>query len=352
MHRRVPGGRALLLAAGLAAATGACAAGEPDVPAALRTPAPASAKALGAATLAVVRAGDRLVAAGERGTVLLSDDGGASWRQAQVPVQVSLTALHFVDARTGWAAGHLGTILKTDDGGEHWQLQLDGVRAAERIAEALVQGDERARKLARQIAEEGPDKPFFDIEFLDAQRGFAVGAYNLAFTTADGGRTWTPLTPRLPNPRSLHLYAVRAQQGRLFIAGEQGLLLRSDDGGASFVALASPYKGSFFGLLAAKSGTLIAYGLRGRVFRSTDLGASWQPVEAGVPVSISAATEVEPGVLALLTQTGELLKSRDDGLSFSRGGPGAAVPAAGLAAAADGRIVVASLRGMRRIAAP
>ena len=56
----------------------------------------------------------------------------------------------------------------------------------------------------------------------------------------------------------------------VLLAGEQGLLLKSGDGGASFGALASPYKGSFFGLLAARTGTLVAYGLRGNAFRSAD----------------------------------------------------------------------------------
>ena len=39
----------------------------------------------------VVTAGNRLVAMGERGLVVLSDDGGRQWRQAQVPVSVTLT---------------------------------------------------------------------------------------------------------------------------------------------------------------------------------------------------------------------------------------------------------------------
>src|SRR4051794_13611808 len=91
-----------LLWAGLAGAQPAAA----TAPAVLSEPAVQSAKALGAATLAVTRAGPRLVAVGERGTVLLSDDAGASWRQAPVPVQVTLTTVRFIDERTGWAAGH------------------------------------------------------------------------------------------------------------------------------------------------------------------------------------------------------------------------------------------------------
>ncbi len=54
---------------------------------------------------------------GERGIVLLSDDAGVSWRQAKVPVSVSLTAVQFVDAEQGWAVGHLGVVLHTQDGG-------------------------------------------------------------------------------------------------------------------------------------------------------------------------------------------------------------------------------------------
>jgi photosystem II stability/assembly factor-like uncharacterized protein len=296
--------------------------------------------------LAVTRAGPRLVAVGERGTVLLSDDGAKSWRQASVPVQVTLTAVRFVDARVGWAAGHLGVILKSEDGGETWSKQLDGVQAAKLVA---ASGDERARR----FADEGPDKPFFDLDFIDAQHGFAVGAYNLAFATIDGGRHWTPMLSRLPNPKSLHLYGVRAVGGHVYIAGEQGLLMASDDGGERFAALPSGYKGSYFGLLAARSGALIAYGLRGNAWRSADQGASWTRLDTGLQSSISAALELEGGELALLSQTGELLRSRDDGRSFAKSAPsGGPLPAAGVAATPDGALVIASLRGMRRQPSP
>jgi photosystem II stability/assembly factor-like uncharacterized protein len=312
-----------------------------------------SPKALLAATLAVTRAGHRLVAVGERGTVLWSDDAGKSWQQAKVPVQVTLTAVRFVNERTGWAVGHLGVILKSEDAGQNWALQLDGVQAAQAVATAArTSSDERVQRNAQRFAEEGPDKPFFDIDFSDAQHGFAVGAYNLAFVTSDGGKTWLPSLDRLPNPKNFHLYGVRHLADSVFIVGEQGLLLKSTDAGATFTALASPYKGSFFGLLAAHSGSLIAYGLRGHALRSTDHGAHWDEVATGVPVSISAALELDAGALALLSQTGELLLSHDDGRSFTKIAPlGGPLPAAG-AVAVDGQLVLASLRGLRRQSAP
>jgi len=336
---------AWLLAAAVSA-QGAAAPLPTTPPAALVEPALHSPKALNAAMLAVTHAGPRLVAVGERGTVLLSDDGAKRWRQASVPVQVTLTAVRFIDERRGWAVGHLGVILKSEDGGESWVKQLDGVQAAKLVAAG---GDERTKR----FAEEGPDKPFFDVDFIDAQHGFAVGAYNLAFATVDGGQHWTPMLSRLPNPKSLHLYGVRASGGHVYIAGEQGLLMASGDGGESFSALPVAYKGSYFGLLAARSGALIAYGLRGNAWRSADQGASWTRLDTGLQTSISAALELDGGELALLAQTGELLRSRDEGRSFTKTAPsGGPLPAAGLAAADGGALVIASLRGMRRQPAP
>jgi photosystem II stability/assembly factor-like uncharacterized protein len=335
-----------VVAAGLLLAGPAAAA----PPAALTEPALVTPKALGAATLAVARAGDRLVAVGERGTVLWSDDGGVRWQQARVPVQAALTAVRFVDQRTGWAVGHLGVILKTEDGGQTWVRQFDGVQAAAALL-AAAGNDERARRQAERMVEEGPDKPFFDIEVIDTRRAVAVGAYGLAFTTRDGGAHWAPLPAASANPRGLHLYGVRVLGSQWFIAGEQGLLLRSPDDGTSFAALPSPYKGSFFGLLATRSGALVAHGLRGNAWRSADAGASWGKLAVGTATTLQAAVETGAGELVLLGQTGEIFTSRDDGRSFAPPlAPAGPLPAAGLALAPDGAWVIASLRGTRRAA--
>jgi photosystem II stability/assembly factor-like uncharacterized protein len=323
------------------------------VPAVLSQAALITPKALGAATLAVARAGDRLVAVGERGTVLLSDDHGASWRQAQVPVQATLTAVCFADARSGWAAGHLGVILRSDDGGATWHKQLDGVQAAELVKQAAQRaGDAGALAQAERLVEEGADKPFFDLEFIDAQRGFAVGAYNLMFATIDGGKSWAALGPRLPNPKNLHLYGVRARGRTLVIAGEQGLLLRSTDGGASFSALASPYKGSFFGLLQTRGGALVAYGLRGTAYRSGDEGQHWDKLDTGLPMAIGAGMALPDGGFVLVSQAGDALRGAENGPALKRIPAREPVPVSGAALAADGGLVLASLRGMRRVELP
>ncbi len=223
-----------------------------------------------AAFQAVAAAGGRLVAVGERGVIALSDDKGASWRQAKVPVSVALTAVTFPTPTLGWAVGHYGVVLHSRDGGESWVKQLDGVAAARIVTDSLPK-DGSSHRIG-QLVEEGPDKPFLDLFFPTAETGFIVGAFGLALRTDDGGKSWSSLTLDLPNPDGLHLYAIRAGADALYIAGEQGLLLRSDDDGRGFRRLSTPYRGSWFTAAVDASGALVLGGLRGNAFRSTDRG--------------------------------------------------------------------------------
>jgi photosystem II stability/assembly factor-like uncharacterized protein len=342
-----------LLAAALLRPALAATAGEPATAPSLpvlNQPAIQSPKARNAAMLAVARAGQRLVAVGERGIVLLSDDNGVHWRQAATPVQVSLVAVQFATPERGWATGHLGVVLHTEDAGLTWRKQFDGVQAAASMVRAAATPE--ARRNAAQMQADGPDKPLLDLHFTDARNGFVLGAYNLLFRTTDGGATWQPWQEHVPNPKNLHLYAMRAAGNALYLAGEQGTLLRSVDGGATFEALATPYKGSYFGLLAAPGGELVAYGLRGNAWWSGDQGRSWRQVDTGLQQALTAGIVLADGSLALLSQGGDVLQSRDGGRTFVRQPNPQPLPAAALAQAPDGALVVAGLRGVQRLPSP
>lgn len=238
--------------------------------------------------LAAARAGDRVVAAGERGKVFLSDDQGRTWRQAKTPTQSTLTAVYFRDAQHGWAVGHDAVILRTVDGGETWEQT--------------------------HFAPE-EQKPLLDVWFAGADKGYAVGAYGSFYESTDAGASWHP-GKVLEGDRHLNALA-QAADGKLFLAGEGGTLLRSPDGGRTWEPLASPYKGSFFGIRGAKDGSVLAFGLRGKVFRSADSGATWQPVDTGTQASLMGGSVLDDGSIVLVGQDGAILFSRDNGRSFA-----------------------------------
>jgi photosystem II stability/assembly factor-like uncharacterized protein len=322
----------------------------PPTPAAMERQALSSVKAKASTLLAVTRAGKRLVVAGERGIILTSDDNGGSWQQSQVPTSVNLTALRFIDERRGWAIGHMGVILHTEDGGSSWHKQLDGEEAARLAVEAVSDSeDTREVKLANFLVSDGPDKPFFDI-WMDKQgRGFVIGAFNLIFRTEDGGKHWQYWSPRVKNTFGLHLYGITRHGDDFIIAGEQGILLRSQDGGAHFTPLETPYEGSWFGILASRQGTLLVYGLRGNAYVSADGGETWQFSDTGSQAGFSAAIELADGRIVLANQAGQLFASADGGRNFQPLGGLPGMPFAALTQADSGELILASLRGLGRV---
>ncbi len=260
----------------------------------------------------------RLVCVGERGVVVLSDDGGATWRQAaSVPTSITLTAITVAPTGDIFAVGHGGVILKSADRGERWRMVVDGRGlAAEAVASARASQAQggvesgRAQQDAEQLLRDGPDKPLMAIAFQDARRGIVVGAYNMAFVTEDGGATWRSAMNRLDNPKALHLYAVAIQGSTWMIAGEQGTLLRSLDGGQTFARLNSPYAGSWFALTSGGAGKWYLAGLRGHVHFSEDDGQTWAEIEGGPPSSFVAATFEADGHVLLANQSGLLFSAQ------------------------------------------
>ncbi len=303
-----------------------------------------------ASMLGLAQAGTRVVAVGERGTVLLSDDAGTSWRQAaSVPVSATLTAVQFANDRTGWAVGHYGVVLKSEDGGEHWSRQLDGNAVAKLVLQdAEASGNAKAVAEAQRMVQEGSDKPLLVLQFQNERKGLVAGAFNLLLGTDDGGKSWHALSSRLDNPQAAHLYALHREGSELLLAGEQGLLLHSTDAGQHFARITTPYAGSFFGATIDASGAWLIAGLRGNVLRSTDSGKSWATLTNPVPVSVTSMLRDKQGVW-LANQAGQLLTPNADASALKLASTTPSQQPASMLRLADGSLLIAGWNGITRV---
>lgn len=261
------------------------------------------------------RYGNRVVAVGDRGYILVSDDNGESWRRAKAPAAPLLAAVTFVDAKHGWAVGHDAVILATTDGGETW---------------------------TKQFSAESEQRPLLDVVFLDTMKGFAVGAYGAFYETTDGGKTWNArqLLPPPPAPargkapaassgrgaiteeqtdEDRHLNAiVKLADGKLLVVGEAGRMARSDDAGKTWSRVDAPYKGSFFGALQAQDGSVLVFGLRGRIYRTDASLKGWKQIENASVATLMGGSLLPDGSLVIAGAAGTVLVSRDNGQTFSR----------------------------------
>lgn len=254
-------------------------------------PARQSANATVAPMLAAARTGsNRIVAVGDYGVVLVSDDGRV-FRQAQtVPVRSLLTTVQFVDARRGYAAGYDGVVLATEDAGETWRL----LRATP-----------------------GEDQPILSLHFTSLQHGIVVGMHGWIAETRDGGVTWAERKVGEDEMTDRHLlYVFASRRGTLLIAGEGGAIFRSTDKGASWQPVHTGAQGSFWHGIALADGTLLACGMRGHLYRSGDDGRTWQRLETYTTQSLTGMAQLVDGRVVVVGLGGTTLESRNGGKSF------------------------------------
>ena len=264
--------------------------------------------------------GERALAVGERGHILLSTDSGKNWRQTIAPTRRTLTGVFLIDDQVAWAIGHQSVILKSGDGGETW---------------------------AKANAEIDPETAYLDILFLDAKTGFIVGSYGKFLSTSDGGKTWTE-AKQDDDPHFSHIIA--APDGGLWLTGEFGTVRRSGDRARRWEPLATPYEGTFFGALPLAKGGAVVFGLRGNIFRSED-GKAWKQVESPTQSLLHGGLALADGRLVLTAGAGQLLVSADEGRSFRLATIAAdeTATATSLWQAADGGVLLTSDKGVHRL---
>lgn len=274
-----------------------------------------------------VIANGNVVVVGERGHILVSGDAGATWEQAAVPTRTTITGVYFRDSHTGFAVSYYQEILRTEDGGKSWKI---------------VHGKTE------------DERPLLDIWFKDANVGFAIGAYGLFLMTEDGGETWRAERLNVTNAfaqeqgisdedsalmgafglddeeaenfeieEEAYIEDVCLNQisqsatGQIFIAGEMGTIYRSNDNGQTWTSLASPYNGSFLGLLALDKNSLLFFGLRGNLFRTDDGGDTWQTIKTGTTSTLIGGTRLDDGRIIITGLAGTVLVSLDGGNTFT-----------------------------------
>lgn len=225
--------------------------------------------------LGVAKAGDRLVAVGNAGTVLLSDDRGQNWRMAKTPTDELLTSVIFPTPREGWAVGQDEMVLHTADAGETWMQQHFTANA---------------------------DQTMFTIVSLGSSHLFASGAYNLTLETEDGATWKEGKIDNLDDDYHLNCAVVRGND--IMVTGESGhAFVRY---GGAWTAMKLPYDGSQFACLVGADGSFYSFGLRGSAFKALPGSVSWTKLDLETQASIFGAAWMADGRAALVGSAGSV----------------------------------------------
>jgi len=242
--------------------------------------------------LSAAHAGNRIVAVGEFGNIVYSDDDGKTWTQAEtVPTQATLTAVTFITDKLGYAVGHDAIVLRTRDAGVTWE---------------------------RAFYDPESETPFMTVLFESKQHGFAMGAFSKFVETKDGGETWKERSLSEGLLDDYHLNdAFETTNGTIFVAAEFGVVYRSTDDGATFERIQTPYEGSFWGGLALDDGSVMVFGMRGNAYRTRDNGETWQKIDTGTDKSIAGGVQLDKNDVVLTGLQGYVGYSTDGGEHFT-----------------------------------
>ncbi|MCC7019757.1 MAG: hypothetical protein IT332_08380 [Ardenticatenales bacterium] len=180
---------------------------------------------------------------GRAGQILRTTDGGRSWSAQRGGTGAAILNVFALDAQTAFAVTRDSEILVTTDGGAKWTRRTSGgdeglfdsfwfdaqTGIAAGSAGLIMKSTDAGRKWRR--IHTGSDQRFYAVTFTDARRGYTLG--NDVRVTDDGGETWR-LQVR-PDKTMADIAFAPGQPNMGWIIGDEGLILRTTDGGQRWV---------------------------------------------------------------------------------------------------------------------
>ena len=261
----------------------------------------------------LARSGERIVAVGEQGRVLLADKPEGPWHEAKVNPQrgSTLTQVKFIGGKSLLAVGHDGWIIRSDDNGDSWKEMAFTAPPPEAPP---APGTEGAPALPDMSGGQ-PANPLMGVAGPYDGKLYAFGGFGEFLVSTDDAKTWTHVADAAIGDKHVNAMA-QAADGSLVVVGERGLLARSTDKGVTWKALPQVYNGSFFGALVLPSKNLVIFGMRGNIFMSADNGNSWKKSAVPENISLFGGAVDDSGAVVLVGEGDTVLRSTDGGASF------------------------------------
>jgi photosystem II stability/assembly factor-like uncharacterized protein len=152
---------------------------------------------------------------------------------------------------------------------------------------------------------------------------YAVGSKASLLISTDKGKSWTIDTVHERNGDPLFqdrdLYSIRfAPDGKSgWIVGEDGLILKSDDGGKSWATQDSGNPNSLFKIAVIDDQNAVAVGDNGAIVHTTDGGAHWQTIKCPKDVTLFDVFFTDPKNGWSVGEFSSIFKTTDGGQTWT-----------------------------------
>ncbi len=148
------------------------------------------------------------------GGVVSTSDSGESWQlhKGVNQVEIGTSGIYFLDEQRGWIAGWRGKERGISSGVQFVKYLTDGM---------VAHTTDGGQTWTRVDADTG--KFLWDVTFIDAQEGWAVGSSGQTMHTTDGGLTWS----QEPSATTSTLRSITfSDPNTAWAVGENGTILK------------------------------------------------------------------------------------------------------------------------------
>ncbi|HLX13018.1 MAG TPA: T9SS type A sorting domain-containing protein [Bacteroidota bacterium] len=218
--------------------------------------------------------------------VLLSTDGGTTWKDRNSGLAGTTVEAMMVNGSTVYATTKTAGLFSTTDNGTTWTLLNMNVTGNDALANALA---------------------------IHSGKFFAPTSNGMT-TSTDGGTTWVPSSPGF-TPQAFFAY------GSKVLAGNFSGVSISTDNGTSWTASNTGLPGSAntngFGVHGSN---LFVFLYSQGIYVSTDSGATWTSANTGLSSSRVRSFTTLGSMIFVATDGGGIYKSTDDGANWQASG--------------------------------
>jgi photosystem II stability/assembly factor-like uncharacterized protein len=180
--------------------------------------------------------------AGQGGRIIKTIDSGTSWTICPSGTNWDLYSLCFTDQNTGYVSGGNGTILKTTNAGSSWVPTNTGTAY-----------------------------DYNSIIFPTNNIGYAFSYFDILSKTTNAGLTWNSFS--LTGINAHNFYFTSADTG--YICGNSGKLIKTLDGGNSFINLNSGTTEDLYSIYFVNKYIGFLGGNNGVILKTIDGGNIW-----------------------------------------------------------------------------
>ncbi|HWP81242.1 MAG TPA: FG-GAP-like repeat-containing protein [Bacteroidota bacterium] len=156
----------------------------------------------------------------------------------------------------------------------------------------------------------------YDVNFPDANTGYAVGRNGTIVKSTNGGVNWTNISSG--NGLSNSLFGVWfTNPSTGWISGAGGLIRRTDDGGSLWTTQPTPVTDALRAIKFTDGNNGLAVGGNGVILRTTNGGQTWSQVSSSTTNFLFDVAYAGPQIAVAVGNSGTIVRTTNGGLTWA-----------------------------------